>query len=47
MDKVNEFSDVALKSLTNIWLEITKIFPNIAQKLIGGYFATFRVQILL
>ncbi|MBL86273.1 MAG: hypothetical protein CMO82_06405 [Winogradskyella sp.] len=29
MDKVNEFSDVALKSLTNIWLEITKIFPNI------------------
>jgi len=29
MDKVNEFSDVALKSLTNIWLEITTIFPNI------------------
>ncbi len=29
MDKVNEFSDVALKSLTNIWFEITKIFPNI------------------
>ncbi|MDB9720922.1 hypothetical protein OAA67_03495 [Winogradskyella sp.] len=29
MEKVSEFSDVALKSLTNIWLEITKIFPNI------------------
>ncbi|WP_426430691.1 mechanosensitive ion channel family protein [Winogradskyella sp. HB-48] len=29
MDKVNEFSDVAMKSLTNIWFEITKIFPNI------------------
>ncbi|WP_400079260.1 mechanosensitive ion channel family protein [Winogradskyella sp. R77965] len=29
MDKVGEFSDVAMKSLTNIWLEITNIFPNI------------------
>ncbi|EDP69821.1 putative cytoplasmic membrane protein [Flavobacteriales bacterium ALC-1] len=29
MEKVNEFSDIAMKSLTNIWLEITKIFPNI------------------
>lgn len=34
MDKVSEFSDVALKSLTNIWLEITKIFPNIIGALI-------------
>lgn len=33
MDKVNEFSDVALKSLTNIWFEITNIFPN----LIGAF----------
>ena len=29
MDKVSEFSEVAMKSLTNIWLEITNIFPNI------------------
>lgn len=29
MNKVSEFSDVAMKSLTNIWFEITKIFPNI------------------
>jgi len=29
MEKVSEFSEVAMKSLTNIWLEITKIFPNI------------------
>ena len=34
MDKVTEFSDVAMKSLTNIWLEITKIFPNIIGALI-------------
>lgn len=29
MEKMTEFSDVAMKSLTNIWFEITKIFPNI------------------
>ncbi|WP_299122510.1 hypothetical protein [uncultured Winogradskyella sp.] len=29
MDKVSEFSEVAMKSLTNIWFEITNIFPNI------------------
>ncbi|WP_299103460.1 hypothetical protein [uncultured Winogradskyella sp.] len=34
MEKMNEFSDVAMKSLTNIWLEITKIFPNIIGALI-------------
>ncbi|MTE25405.1 mechanosensitive ion channel family protein [Winogradskyella ouciana] len=34
MDKVSEFSDVAMKSLTNIWLEITEIFPNIIGALI-------------
>ncbi|MBC3847972.1 mechanosensitive ion channel [Winogradskyella echinorum] len=34
MEKVSEFSDVAMKSLTNIWLEITKIFPNIIGALI-------------
>ncbi|MDG4715389.1 hypothetical protein [Winogradskyella sp. YYF002] len=43
MNKVNEFSDVALKSLNNIWLEITKIFPNIIGSfivLIIGWLAT-------
>ncbi|NRD21222.1 hypothetical protein HNV08_14280 [Winogradskyella eckloniae] len=34
MDKMNEFSEVAMKSLTNIWFEITKIFPNIIGALI-------------
>lgn len=34
MDKVSEFSEVAMKSLTNIWLEITEIFPNIIGALI-------------
>ncbi|BAO77655.1 mechanosensitive ion channel family protein [Winogradskyella sp. PG-2] len=34
MEKVSEFSDVAMKSLTNIWLEITKIFPNIIGALV-------------
>jgi len=34
MEKVSEFSDVAMKSLTNIWLEITKIFPNLIGALI-------------
>lgn len=34
MDKVNEFSEVAMNSLTNIWLEITEIFPNIIGALI-------------
>ncbi|MFC0604454.1 mechanosensitive ion channel family protein [Winogradskyella pulchriflava] len=29
MEKVSEFSEVAMSSLKNIWLEITKIFPNI------------------
>lgn len=43
MDKVSEFSDVALKSLTNIWFEITKIFPNIIGAfivLVIGWIAT-------
>lgn len=34
MDKVSEFSEVAMKSLTNIWYEITAIFPNIIGALI-------------
>lgn len=34
MEKVSEFSDVAMKSLTNIWLEVTEIFPNIIGALI-------------
>jgi len=34
MDKVSEFSDVAMKSLNNIWVEITAIFPNLVGALI-------------
>jgi hypothetical protein len=34
MEKVSEFSDVAMQSLTNIWLEITNIFPNLIGALI-------------
>ncbi|NNE32034.1 MAG: hypothetical protein HKN40_06660 [Winogradskyella sp.] len=34
MEKANEFSEIALNSLTNIWLEITTIFPNIIGALI-------------
>lgn len=34
MDKVSEFSEIAMKSLSNIWLEITNIFPNIVGALI-------------
>lgn len=29
MEKVTEFKDVAMESLITMWLEITKIFPNI------------------
>ncbi len=31
---MSEFSEVAMKSLTNIWLEITEISPNIIGALI-------------
>ena len=34
MEKVTEFKDIALQSLTTMWLEITKIFPNIIGALI-------------
>lgn len=34
MDKVTEFKDIAMQSLTTMWLEITKIFPNIIGALI-------------
>lgn len=34
MDKVTEFKDVAMQSLTSMWLEITKIFPNIIGALV-------------
>jgi len=29
MDKVTEYKDIAMESLTAMWLEITKIFPSI------------------
>ncbi|SDR78646.1 mechanosensitive ion channel family protein [Winogradskyella sediminis] len=34
MDKITEFKDIAMQSLTTMWLEITKIFPNIVGALI-------------
>lgn len=34
MDKVDEFRDIAMQSLENMWLEITNIFPNIIGALI-------------
>lgn len=34
MEKVTEFKDIAMQSLTSMWLEITKIFPNIIGALI-------------
>ncbi|WP_179354044.1 mechanosensitive ion channel family protein [Winogradskyella vidalii] len=34
MDKVTEFKDIAFQSLTTMWLEIIKIFPNIVGALI-------------
>ncbi|EPR74524.1 Conserved TM helix protein [Winogradskyella psychrotolerans RS-3] len=34
MEKVTEFKDIAMQSLTTMWLEITKIFPNIVGALI-------------
>lgn len=29
MEEVNKYKDIAMESLTTMWLEITKIFPNI------------------
>ncbi|WP_179347797.1 mechanosensitive ion channel family protein [Winogradskyella pacifica] len=34
MEKVTEFKDIAMQSLTTMWLEITKIFPNIVGAII-------------
>lgn len=34
MEKVTEFKDIALQSLTTMWLEITKVFPNIVGALV-------------
>ena len=43
MEKVTEFKDLAMQSLTTMWLEISKIFPNIIGALfifLIGFFAT-------
>lgn len=34
MEKVSEFKDVAMQSLTSMWLEITNVFPNIIGALV-------------
>ena len=50
MEKVTEFKDVAMESLVTMWLEITKIFPNIigtiAVLLIGWMFTKILVKII-
>ncbi|WP_111682917.1 mechanosensitive ion channel family protein [Winogradskyella tangerina] len=50
MEKVTEFKDVAMQSLTSMWLEITKIFPNIIGALIvlvvGWLFTKLLVKII-
>lgn len=43
MEKVSGFKDIAMESLTTMWLEISKIFPNIIGALfvlIIGFFMT-------
>lgn len=43
MEKVTEFKDIMTESLTTMWLEITKVFPNIIGAivvLIVGWLAT-------
>lgn len=43
MDKVTEFKDIAMQSLTTMWLEVTKVFPNIIGALLVlliGWLAT-------
>src|SRR5690554_5903856 len=43
MDKVTEFKDIAMQSLTTMWLEVTKVFPNIIGALVVlliGWLAT-------
>ena len=34
MEKVTEFKDIAIQSLSTMWLEITKVFPNIVGALV-------------
>ncbi len=34
MEKVTEFKDIAMQSLTTMWFEITKVFPNIIGALV-------------
>lgn len=50
MDKVTEYKNIAMESLTSMWLEITKIFPSIIGALItlliGWLFAKIVVRII-
>ena len=50
MEKVTEFKDIAMQSLTSMWLEITKIFPNIIGAIIvlifGWLFTKLMVKII-
>ena len=34
MEKVTEFKDIMMQSLTSMWLEITNVFPNIIGALV-------------
>ncbi|MCD2259177.1 mechanosensitive ion channel family protein [Psychroserpens luteolus] len=50
MDKITEYKDIAMESLTTMWLEITKIFPSIIGALVvlifGWLFSKLVVKII-
>ncbi|MBO6606731.1 mechanosensitive ion channel family protein [Psychroserpens sp.] len=50
MDKVSEYKNIAMESLTSMWLEITKIFPSIVGAIIvllfGWIFTKIVVKII-
>ena len=47
MEKVTEFKDIAMQSLTSMWLEITKIFPNIIGAIIVFIFGWIMTKIIV
>ncbi|NRD23799.1 hypothetical protein HNV10_11130 [Winogradskyella litoriviva] len=47
MDKVTEFKDIAMQSLTTMWLEISAIFPNIIGALFIFIFGLLATKIVV
>lgn len=47
MDKLSEYKDIMMESLSSMWLEITKIFPNIIGALIVVLFGWFVTKIIV